>query len=173
MAEICRLTGAAEGTIFYHFKSKEDLFLAILEDFKKTVTEEFRRHSEPQGDERGIDMMERAISFYLDLASMMEERFLLLHRYDLYRLAEVNPVFRVHLEAIYNHFLDIFEQPILRGQEDGSIGRLPARKTALIIFCMVDGLVRFNTYKLYDAGALYKELVESCRRILQGEGAQL
>jgi hypothetical protein len=68
---------------------------------------------------------------------------------------------------IYNCFVNIFEQAILRGQEDGSIYRTPARKTALIIFSMVDGLVRFNTYSLYDAGALYKDLIEACRRILK------
>ena len=42
MAEISKITGAAEGTIFYHFKNKEELFVAILEDFKKHVIEEFK-----------------------------------------------------------------------------------------------------------------------------------
>jgi len=36
----------------------------------------------------------------------------------------------------------------------------------LIIFTMVDGLVRFNTYNLYDAGALYDDLITSINRIL-------
>jgi hypothetical protein len=39
----------------------------------------------------------------------------------------------------------------------------------MIIFGMVDALVRFNTYNLYDAGALYDELINSCRRILKAE----
>jgi hypothetical protein len=38
---------------------------------------------------------------------------------------------------------------------------------AWIILSMVDGLVRFNTFRLYEAGALYNELIESCRKILQ------
>jgi len=38
--------------------------------------------------------------------------------------------------------------------------------------CMVDGLARFNTYKLYDAGALYNELMQSCRRMLQNNQTQ-
>jgi hypothetical protein len=61
----------------------------------------------------------------------------------------------------------------LRGQEGGSVGPRPARKTALIIFSMVDGLVRFNTYNLYDAGALYKNLIETCQRILQNRETTL
>ena len=37
----------------------------------------------------------------------------------------------------------------------------------MIIFTMVDGLVRFNTYNLYDAGSLYDEVVQSCRILIQ------
>jgi AcrR family transcriptional regulator len=167
MAELCRLTGVAEGTIFYHFKSKEDLFVAILENLRKRITEEFEKYATEKRFETGIDMLEGVISFYLFLAGMMEQRFLLLHRHDPYQLAEVNPACRAHLEAIYDCFLDIFEKAILRGQEDGSIRKVHARKTALIIFSTVDGLVRLNTYNLYEAGALYGEVIDLCRRMIQ------
>jgi hypothetical protein len=46
---------------------------------------------------------------------------------------------------------------------------MPARKTALIVFTMVDGLVRFKLYNLYDAGALFNELMASCRRMLENK----
>ena len=167
MADLSKITGVAQGTIFYHFESKERLFLSILEEFKDDITKEFERYMAGRVFETGMEMMEGAISFYLYLAGAMEDRFLLLHRHDAYELAEVNPICRMHLESIYSCLSDIFERAILRGQEDGSIGPVPAKKTALIIFAMVDGLVRFNTYSLYDAGALFNELIESCRRILR------
>jgi hypothetical protein len=112
-------------------------------------------------------MAEGVISFYVYLAGTMEDRFLLLHRHDLYELAEVNPICRGHLEEIFTYFLDLIEQAVSRGREDGSIRKTDTRKMAWIIFSMVDGLVRFNTFRLYEAGALYSELIESCRRILQ------
>jgi AcrR family transcriptional regulator len=167
MAELSKITGAAEGTIFYHFKSKEELFVAILEELKKTIVEEFEDYFRKNELKTGLEMVEGAASFYLLLSTKMEDRFLLLHRHDPYELAQSNSVCRRHLEDIYNCFVNIFEKAILRGQEDGSVDRTPARKTALIIFSMVDGLVRFNTYSLYDAGALYRDLIEVCRRILQ------
>jgi len=171
MAELCKLTGVAEGTIFYHFKSKEDLFVAILENLRKSITEEFEKHTKEKRFETGLDMLEGVISFYLFLAGMMEQGFLLLHRHDPYQLAEGNAACRAHLEAIYNCFLDIFEKAILRGQEDGSIRKVPARKAALIVFSTVDGLVRLNTYKLYEAGALYGEVIDLCRRMIQGNNS--
>jgi len=167
MAELSKITGAAEGTIFYHFKTKEELFVAILEELKKSIVQEFEDYFSASEFKTGLEMVEGAISFYLLLSTKMEDRFLLLHRHDPYELAQSNVVCRRHLEDIYNCFVDIFEKAILRGQEDGSIDRTPARKTALIIFSMVDGLVRFNTYSLYDAGALYKDIIEACRRMLR------
>lgn len=172
MAELSKLTGAAEGTIFYHFKNKEDLFVAILEELRGDITREFNEYFQENNFKTGLDMMEGAVSFYMYLAGKMEDRFLLLHRHDPYELAQANPVCRGHLEAIYNCFVNILEQAILCGQQDGSIDNIPARKMALIIFSMIDGLVRFNTYSLYDAGALYKDLIKACRRILQNHPRQ-
>jgi AcrR family transcriptional regulator len=167
MTEISKVTGAAEGTIFYHFKNKEELFVAILEDFKKHIIEEFKNYEGQAAFKTGLEMLEGVISFYFHLAATMEDRFLLLHRHDLYELAEVNPVCRGHLEEIFTYFLDLLEQAVSRGQKDGSVREAHARKMAWIIFSMMDGLVRFNTFRLYEAGALYNELIESCRRMLE------
>ncbi len=167
ISELSKRTGVAESTIFYHFKSKEMLFLAILERVKNDIIKEFEGYMEKKEFDTGLDMLEMAVSFYLYLAGKMDNQFLLLHRHYPYKLAEANPVCRKHLEAIYECLVDIFEQAVLRGQQDGSIREMHARKVALIIFSMVDGITRFKTYNLYDAGALYNELMESCRRILK------
>ena len=169
MSEISRLTGVAEGTIFYHFMSKEGLFLSILKEFKDDLVEEFQGYMEANSFETGLEMLEGAVSFYLSLAAGMEDRFLLMHRHDAYELAIVNDECKENLEAIYDCLVDIFEQAILVGQRDGSIDFMPARKNALIIFSMVDGLARFNTYNLYHADSLYRELIEACRRMLRNQ----
>lgn len=169
MADLANVIGTAQGTIFYHFNSKEQLFLAVLKSVKERIIDEFKGHLREKEYKTGLDMVEDAVSFYVYLAGAMEDQFLLLHRHDAYELAQENTICRQNLEDIYNSILDIFEKAVLLGQEDGSIEDMPARKTALIIFAMVDGLVRFNTYKLYDAGGLYNELIASCRRILQNK----
>lgn len=92
---------------------------------------------------------------------------MLLHRHHAYELAQVNPLCRNYLESIYACLIDIFEQTIITGQKDGTVRMTPARRLAMVLFTMVDGLVRFNTYKLYDAGTLYDEMVQSCRILIQ------
>lgn len=166
--ELSLHTGAAEGTIFYHFKSKEGLLLAILEETRTEIVTQFEQFFENRPFASGIEMTEEVISFYLYLAGLMEDRFLLLHRHFLYRFSVEKPEFRENLEAIYNCLVDIFEQAIEAGREDGSIDKsVNPRKSALILFTMVDGLVRFKNYNLYDAGALFNELMHACRRMLQ------
>ena len=167
MAELCDLTNVAEGTIFYHFKNKEELFLITLEKLKDDIIGEFETYMCNNEFKSGLHMMEAAISFYFYLANEMEDRFLLFHRHDAYELAKANTTCRDHLEAIYDCLVDIFERCIVVGQKDGSIGDMSARKVALIIFSMVDGLVRLDTYNLYDPSTLYDELIASCRRLLQ------
>jgi AcrR family transcriptional regulator len=167
MAELANMVGAAGGTIFYHFKSKEELFLSIIENIKTTILNDFQQHIERTKFDNGMEMLEGIISFYLHLAGKMEDQFRLLHRHYPYELAADNPVCREHLQTIYNYLVNIFEEAIVTGQRDGSIRGGPARKTAMIIFSMVDGVVRLNTYNLYDAGSLYGELIGSCRNMLQ------
>jgi len=167
MSELAEMTGIAGATVFYHFKTKEDLFLAVLEQVKDGILKSFDEYFAGCTFENGLEMVEGVISFFLFMAGHREEWFLLLHRNHPYRLAEVNPVCRGYLEAIYNCFADVFERAIRKGKADGSIRDVPAYKTALIILSMVDGVVRFKTYQLYDAGALFKNLMDLCRRMLE------
>ena len=160
------MTGVAEGTIFYHFKNKETLFLTVLETVKSKIINEFEGYTAKKRFETGLEMVEEIVSFYLYMAGHSPDLFMLLHRHDAYELAEANPICREYLEDTYNGLVDIFEKAVNLGQEDGSIGPMPARKTALILFTLTDGLVRFNSYNLYNAGALSSELIASCRRML-------
>jgi len=167
MAELAKITGVAQGTIFYHYNNKEDLFLAIMKAFQEDIAAEFSRYRFEHQFSSGLQMVEEVINFYLHMAAQMEDRFMLLHRHHAYELAQVNPTCHECLDAIYNCLIDIFEQAVAVGQKDGSIRDAPARRMAMIIFTMVDGLVRFHNYKLYDAGVLYEDVVHSVRTILQ------
>ena len=160
MAELAKMTGVAQGTIFYHYHNKESLFLNILKDIESKIVAEFSRYLAEKKFKTGLDLMEDVVGFYLLLAGSMEDQFMLLHRHDAYELARGNSECREYLESIYNCLV------IVAGQADHSVADLPARKTALIIFTMVDGLVRFNSYDLYNAAALYGDLITSIRRLL-------
>jgi len=170
MAELSAITGAATGTIFHHFRNKEDLFLQVLNDVKESILDQFDRHQQTRRDQNGIERVEGVVAFYLQLAGTMEDQFLIIHRHDPYQMAETSPVCRSHLESIYTCLLDIFEEGIQKGMQDGSVAVDSPRQTAMVLFAMVDGIVRLNTYRVYDAGTLYDSLMVACRRLLTGGG---
>ncbi len=169
MTELSRLTGAARGTIFHHFKNKEDLFLNILKNVQENILSAFSQHKNTTHYENGMKMAEGIITFYLQLAGENEDQFLLLHRHYPYQMAETNSFCRAYLESVYNCLLDMFEESICIGINDGSVKVASPRNTAMVLFAMVDGIARLNTYNLYQAGSLYKDLIISCRSILANE----
>ncbi len=160
------MTGAAVGTIFHHFKNKEDLFCHVLKDVQDNILSAFEQHKKETSYTKGIDRVLGATACYLHLSGEMQDQFLMLHRHYPYQMAETNPVCRTYLESIYNCLLDILEGGIAAGIEDGSIQSGSPRNTAMVLFAMVDGVARFNTYSLYHAGSLYKDLMNACRSIL-------
>jgi TetR/AcrR family transcriptional regulator, fatty acid metabolism regulator protein len=166
MAELSSLTGAATGTIFHHFKNKEDLFLHVLKDVKESILDQFDRHQYTRREQSGIEMVADTVAFYLKLAGTMEDQFLILHRYYPYRQENAGPGCRRQLESIYTGLLDFFEAGIQRGLLDGSVKVDAPRKTAIVLFAMVDGVVRLNASRPSDIDALSDSLISACRRLL-------
>ena len=165
--EVARLTGSAEGTVFYHFESKEKLFLAVLDDVRNTIDVSFAEYLPTTEGMSGLEILEGVVGFYLQLAADNEEQFMLLHRHYAYDLARENEECRALLEAIYDRIIKTFEYAIQCGQEDGSMGELPVHKTALLVYMMIDGLVRLKHYNLYEAGSLFDDFLAGCRRLVQ------
>ncbi len=167
IADLSKLSGAAEGTIFYHFKSKEGILVSLLEKVKEDIILEVEKHISPHSN--GLTMVEDGINFYLSLSQKMENEFHLLLRNYPYQLAAVNPACRQSIEAIYNCFIDFFIKGIQAGQEDGTIRPGSPSKMALLLFSLINGLVRFDYFHLFPLHSVYSELIETSRRILAQE----
>ena len=169
MTEVASLADIAGATIFYHFKTKEDLFVSVLERVKNGLVEAFSLYFQEEHFNSGLEMLLGAVAYHLHLAESKKEWFLLLRRHYTHELAVVNPVCRRYLEDIYTCLVDIFEKALCRGQEDGSVGAISAKKNALIILAMVDGIIQMESNKLYNAGTLYSELLVACRKIVENK----
>jgi len=166
VADLATTTHSAEGTIFYHFKNKNELFVAILENVNEGILHEFSEYMRQGRFESGMEMIEGVIGFFLFLAAKKEQWFRLLQRHYPYEFARSNENCRTLLEDIYNALVDLFEEAIRRGQQDGSIRQLPERKTALILFSMLNGMIWLKFHDLYEPATLYEELLTICRRFL-------
>lgn len=169
MTEVASLTGIVGATIFYHFKTKEELFVSVLENLKTGLVQAFSLYFQEEHFPSGLERLLGAVAYHLHLSEIKKEWFLLLRRHYTHELAAVNPACRRHLEVVYTCLIEIFEKALTIGQEDGSIGPLSAKKTALIIMAMVDGIIQLESNNLYNAGTLYSELLASCRRMVENK----
>ena len=169
MTEVAGLTNVVGATIFYHFKSKEELFVSVLENVKTGLVQAFSLYFQEEQFPSGLEKLLGAVAYHLHLSETKREWFLLLRRHYTHELAAVNPTCRRHLEVVYTCLIEIFEKALTIGQEDGSIGPLSPKKTALIILAMVDGIIQLENNNLYNAGTLYSELLASCRRMVENK----
>jgi AcrR family transcriptional regulator len=164
--DLAQMTGVAEGTVFYHFGNKENLFLAVLDHVRREFQREFAGYLEATDASTGLEKLEEAAGFFLQLATDREELFLLLHRPDAYELARVNERCRGELEAIFECLVGVFEGALAEGRADGSVEVTATHSMALLIFTMVDGLVRLRDCSLYEAGAVFPDLMSACRKLV-------
>jgi AcrR family transcriptional regulator len=164
--DLAEMTGVAEGTVFYHFGNKEKLFLAVLDHVRREFEHAFADYLERVEVGTGLEMLEQASAFYLRLADDKRELFQLLHRTEAYELSRGNQQCRDELEKIFECLVSVFEGALERGRADGSIAASATPRTALLIFSMVDGLVRLRDTGLYEPGAVFPELMRACRRLV-------
>jgi len=165
--EIARHAKVAEGTIFHHFGSKQDLLLVILDKVRSDITGRMDRHLAAEDFEDGISMVEGMIGLYFHLADSMQTEFLFLLRNYPYQLAYVNPVCRSHLEKIHDCFLDAFSGAIARGVTDCTIREVDPHRQAVVLLATVTGLARFKLFALMPVDAYLGDALLSCRKMLE------
>ena len=73
---------------------------------------------------------------------------------------------RRELEAIFECLVGVFEGALVEGRKDGSVEVAAAHSMALLIFTMVDGLVRLRDCSLYEPGAVFPDLMSACRKLV-------
>ncbi len=166
IAAIAKKSGAAEGTIFHHFKNKEDMFLCALNRARGLIINEVGEQVTRRHFADGLQMVEAVINVYFSLSEELPWELSLLFRGHSYELASVNNACRTTVETIYNCFLNAMTEGISTGREDGSIAEVPPSKTAVIIFGMLNGLLRFDIDNIFPVHSLYFDIIQSCRKIL-------
>jgi AcrR family transcriptional regulator len=90
-AELAAMIGAAESMIFYHYKTKAEILLAVLKEIREELIVEFARHHQGRRSANGLVLLEDTISCYFHLAGSRPETFLLLHHRFPYELACMTP----------------------------------------------------------------------------------
>lgn len=167
VAEIAAIAGAAEGTIFHHFHTKEELYIAVFKRIHDDILHTLAHDLQTTPYRHGLAMVEGTALLLFRLAEEMPDEFRLLSQSYPHKLAEVNPTCHQLLESLYDAFISALAKGIRTGIEDGSIDDLQPERQALVILSLINGVVRFRDLNLWPTTRGYLEALSFCIRALE------
>jgi len=151
------------GTIYFYYRSKEELFAALqqegLEQLQEKVKTAADQGKDPADRLRGI-----ALS-YLRFSEENKDYFDIIN----YFLASPEEIFtpdlKIQVDQQGNRILDQVEEVIEQGMADGSFRKVNARRIALMLWGTMHGLLQFKKMRNTvlqgeDHATVYREAVE-------------
>jgi AcrR family transcriptional regulator len=133
--EICAEAGVSKGAFYHHFPTKQAVFLALLQDWLKTLNlalESLHRDTVPETLVQMTDMLPLVFDSAQDRLPMFLEFWLQASRDETVWKATIAP---------YHHYTEMFTGMIEEGIAEGSLKKMDPRATAQAIVSMAVGLL--------------------------------
>ena len=166
-ADIAAAAGVAQGTIFYHYKTKDGILLAVYQamsdDYSAGLAAALREGA------NGLESLERGIRFHLRFARDESTAFLVVLRDLPSQIGNpLNPA-REEIRRRIGRILGLFQETIERGIRDGSLAPpIPADQAVLLLRGLLYGLTRQKLIGPMDIPDLDEQIVVFCRQALGG-----
>ena len=162
-SEIARKAGVAQGTVFHHFKCKENLLVSICDELVTEYVEGIKEAA--QGPGTGWDALERVLRFSLNFMAERTESITVAFRETSVLQHEAGDL-HDHFSALMSQIIDVKRDCIERGQADGSIRQVDPYKTAFLLYILIKGIHHTRAHGLLQVPDLTSEVVEFWRQSL-------
>jgi AcrR family transcriptional regulator len=143
--QIARQAELAVGTIYFYFRSKEEIFAALQEEGLELLLGDVQRAHETGSDARGS--LHNIAQAYFNFSREHKNYFDVIN----YFLSAADVVFAPEIkQQIDQHgirILKVVEQALQEGVDQGQFGMIDVRRHALLFWVMLHGLVPFRKMK--------------------------
>lgn len=163
MNDIVQASGVSKGGIYWHFKSKDDIIIAIVESiftqqmaFLETVLAKGAR-----ADEHLRQLMQMITDSLVQFPSEMPSPL------DIYSLAIRHPILMSHLANFFEQYQSYFIILIEQGVQEGIFEVDDVQQTAFIFVSMVEGIILVNSM-MQDSDKLSDALVSATQLFIKG-----
>lgn len=142
ISEIISATGVKKGNLYYHFNSKEDLGLAVLEDAK----EEFFLFLNKSLS--GADPVIKIINACQAIFNEQKKNNFVggcLFGNTALEMTDSNPQFASIIQEVFDRWTEIFETLMLKAQESGNLNsKIPPKLLAKTVVATVEGAIMMS-----------------------------
>lgn len=161
MKMVAEKAGVASGLVFHYFESKENLFMAAGSDLIDSMIIVLR--DKTVDSRNGCEALGAFVKAYLDFTIENEKTFPTIIRCSPF--SDDNPdLDRKKIGAKFKELIDMVEEFLRRGIEDGSIIDLPVTQTAFMVYANIVGAVRTRFLAPYEIPGLFDEASEFIMR---------
>jgi AcrR family transcriptional regulator len=137
VAEICQAAGVSKGAFYHHFPTKQQVFVALLEDWLAGVDARMGGFLAQGADiPQGLVAMTAITHEIFERASGQLPMFL-----EFWRESSHNPAVWKATIAPYRQYTDLFAGVIQRGVEEGSLRPVNPHSAARTVVALALGLI--------------------------------
>ena len=136
--DICQSAGVSKGAFYHHFPSKQQLFLAIIEDWLKTIDAQLFTQAGDVGNvPQSLNRMAKMLGFVFEAASGQLPMFLEF----MVQASRDQAVWDATI-APYRRYQGLFEEMSEKGQGEGSIRpEVNAQTTSWVLISLAVGIL--------------------------------
>ena len=155
--DIVAESGSSKGSVYFHFPSKERIFLALIDTFTGLL--ESRLHESLEKEEHGLQQLDSALQSSLKLF----QQYRGLAKIVLVQAVGLGAAFEEHRRVINDRFAAIIQTRLERGIRDGSI---PALQTEIAARAWVGALNEIVIHWIYSGNSDLLETLPALRVFL-------
>ncbi len=164
-SEMAERAGVAQGTVFYHFKTKENILFEVFE----SIMNRYQAGMEDavRGTKNGLAAFEALLKFQFSFVEENCRVFLVVLRDFPSFMEHSDSPQKARVHARLAAVSDILRNILVRGCKDGSFRDLPIEPTVQILRGLTSGLIRHRLLGFSSSPPDSDEVIDFCRHALQ------
>jgi AcrR family transcriptional regulator len=162
--QIAREAGVTEPLIFYHFKSKDDLFTHILDIAFQQYFYQLDALNQDTATE--FEKIKNIIHLHIKIVAKNPDQAYLAVSACPAKLKDPAHVCATHIKKQQKWMEAYLSECLIKGMATGEFHKVPVAQTAGLLIALLNGLIRQRGLKLENVEGLMEETVAFCRRSL-------
>lgn len=165
---LAKEAGVAEGTIFRHFRTKDDIFLTLINNVKNQLISDIEKYLEVRGPENALEKLESVIKSFYVFVKKNNMEFCLIFRDAPTRYGQRNDDVFLNIKEIYTYVTNYLKDAIDEGKAEGTIrSDITSQEFADMLMSTMVGLVRAMHFGFIESSDdILKTVIDSYSKLL-------